>query len=155
MPKVSLGHEGWMKSRDLNPIHTHEFDVVKTAGRPRGTFLQGPSTRNQRIERLWVDLQMSATNRYRELFYQLEDDGHLDSSNAVDIYCLHFVFLPMLNGALRTFTDTWNTHGIRTANYGSPDQMWWRSMLRMVRNGADNGRPREGHSTRCKPYARR
>ncbi|KAE8246918.1 hypothetical protein A4X06_0g4822 [Tilletia controversa] len=63
-------------------------------GHHRGSFVQGPSTRNQRIERLWVDLQAWTTGTYKTIFGQLEADGLLDTASPVHLWCLHLVFLP-------------------------------------------------------------
>ena len=37
---------------------------------------------------------------FTDTFRALEADGHLDCLNEVDLYCLHFVFLPRINSAL-------------------------------------------------------
>ena len=42
------------------------------------------------------------------MFYSLEDEGILDISNEVDMFCLHLVFLNRINSALKSFVESWN-----------------------------------------------
>ena len=81
-------------------------------------MITGTSVHNQRIERLWVDLHRSVTLLFYRLFYFLEQHGLLDPLNEVHLFALHYVYMPRLNQALKTFQDGWNHHGIRTANVG-------------------------------------
>ena len=106
----------------LDPANCHASLV--NIQRP---FVQGPSVRNQRIERLWGTLQDWATNDYRGAFAQLEADGHLDRNNAVELWCLHFCYLPMINRALKQFVQSHNNHSLRTENYLTPLELHLRS----------------------------
>ena len=63
------------------------------------------------------------------LFYALEDSGNLNIEDPTNMFALHFVFLPRLNKALHEYQETFNHHGIRTANSWSPYQMWMNGML--------------------------
>lgn len=54
---------------------------------------------------------------------KLENAGKLDRENEVDLYCLHFVFLPLIRAKLAEFKKTWNSHRVRTAGYLSPKQL--------------------------------
>ncbi|KAK0565810.1 hypothetical protein OC861_003548 [Tilletia horrida] len=110
-------------------------------GPNRGSFIQGSSTHNQRIERLWVDVRRWTVNKYRAWFQLLEAQHLLDSDCAVHLWALHFVFLPQLNGALDHFAGMWNNHKVRTKGLGnmSPEQIYTLGAWDAARRGLDIG----------------
>ena len=57
----------------------------------------GSSTHNKRIERLWRDVHRSVLVVFGDLFRELEDEGHLDALNEVDMFLLHTIFLPRIS----------------------------------------------------------
>ncbi|PFX31326.1 Limbic system-associated membrane protein [Stylophora pistillata] len=61
--------------------------------------------------------------------FNVEDSGNLNIEDPTNMFALHFVFLPRLNKALHEYQETFNHHGIRTANSWSPYQMWMNGML--------------------------
>ncbi|RXK39647.1 hypothetical protein M231_03001 [Tremella mesenterica] len=101
----------------------------------RRPFIQGPSTRNQRIERLWVDLQKWATLSYRRAFEALEAEGVLDLNSPLHMWCLHFCYLPMLNQSLNDFRVFWNNHGVRTMQGRTPVDQHLRSRVEAKKRG--------------------
>ena len=46
---------------------------------------------------------------YRKLFLSLERDGDLDAEDPVHIWCLHLIFLPMLNLSLKRWQASCHT----------------------------------------------
>ncbi|KAJ9095598.1 hypothetical protein QFC21_005469 [Naganishia friedmannii] len=102
-----------------------------------GAFLQGPSTANQRIERLWVNVRQGLCDKYIMIFRTLEAENHLCSSDPVHLYCLHFVYLPMIKAALNTWRASWNSHSMSTPGLGgmTPLGQWYTGVIGAAQNG--------------------
>ncbi len=86
--------------------------------------ITGSSVHNQRIERLWRDLNENVTRCYRNLFYYMEENTILDPLSEKHFYALHYVYLPRINRSLQEFVLEWNNHGIRNQQRKSPMQLW-------------------------------
>uniref|UniRef100_A0A1X7V400 Integrase core domain-containing protein n=1 Tax=Amphimedon queenslandica TaxID=400682 RepID=A0A1X7V400_AMPQE len=86
--------------------------------------ITGSSTQNERIERLWRDVYRCVGILLHNTFGILEDEGLLDSFNEVDMFCLHFVFLPLIQQTFDSFIESWNNHSIPTENNLTPNQLF-------------------------------
>ena len=61
---------------------------------------------------------------YYSVFQYLEENGYLDLSNNIHMFCLHSIFEPRINAHLQNFVQSWNNHPIRTAGNRMPNQLW-------------------------------
>ena len=87
-------------------------------------IVTGSSTHNERIERLWRDVYRCVGVIFHNLFRTMEDEGHLDCLNEVDIFCLHYTFLPRINQTLDSFIESWNNHTLSTCGNLTPNQLF-------------------------------
>ncbi|KAJ7635201.1 hypothetical protein FB45DRAFT_670811, partial [Roridomyces roridus] len=71
------------------------------------------STRNTRIERLWVEVGTQFARRWRGFFTRLGRLHRLDRKNPVHLWLLHRLFLPEINEDCTEFQEEWNLHPIR------------------------------------------
>ncbi|KAJ6479427.1 hypothetical protein C8R47DRAFT_1285488 [Mycena vitilis] len=94
-------------------------------GPNRSSFMWGSSTRNVRIERLWVEVGTQFVRRWRGFFNRLERLHHLDIDRPEHLWLLHALFLEMINVDCVEFQSNWNAHpmaGNETFNK-SPNDM--------------------------------
>ncbi|CAL8341896.1 unnamed protein product [Arctogadus glacialis] len=106
-------------------IARYMFTVRGTA---RGSFIAGKSVHNQRVERLWRDV-WSVTCQYYDVLHSLEEEGFIDLSNAVHLFCVGYVFIPRLRSDLQHFTESWNCHPLSTEGNLTLNQLWMIGML--------------------------
>ena len=86
----------------------------------KGSFLYGPSTRNQRIEAWWSILKRSTTSWWLNFFKDFCEEG-LDISLPHHIECVRFCFMALIQNDLDNTRHLWNNHRIRTVkNSESP-----------------------------------
>jgi hypothetical protein len=65
---------------------------------------------------------------------EMESVHDLQREDPIDIYCLHYVFLPYINYTLGHYVDAWNYHGMSNTGLGglSPVQMWYRGKYNRI-----------------------
>ena len=86
--------------------------------------ITGSSTHNERFERLWRDVYRCVASLFYNTFYSLEGENKLDPNNEIDLYCLHYVYLPRINLALQSFIESWNNHPVSTEGNLTPNQLF-------------------------------
>ena len=97
--------------------------MLTTSGK-QSSVLTGSSVHNERVERMWRDITRCVSSPYISIFRQLESEGLLASDNEVDLFCLHFVFIPSINKSLADFQGSWNCHPLSSEGNHSPLQLY-------------------------------
>lgn len=77
-----------------------------------------------RIERLWRDVYGNVLDMFHTLFLNLELEGFLNPDNELELFGLHWIYVPQLLQHLQAFKDAWNHHSLRTERGQSPMQLW-------------------------------
>ena len=98
--------------------------MLTVRGTGRGSHIAGSSVHNQRIERLWNDTFRCVCHSFYSLFYEMEEIGVLSPNNELQLFALHYIFLPRLNKQLKEFQSSWNNHHLRSEHGFTPNQIF-------------------------------
>lgn len=78
------------------------------------------STRNTRIERIWVEVGRQFTRRWKAFFLLLEEGYLLEIHNPHHLWLILVLFLDTINDDCQQFVEEWNHHGMRTMQSKAP-----------------------------------
>ena len=96
----------------------HHYGVL------RNPVITGLSVHNQRIERLWKDVNLYVVRYFKNLFYYFESHNQLDLVNQAHLLALHLVYKQRINHALLHLVQQWNHHPLSSERNRSPYQIW-------------------------------
>ena len=119
--------------------------MVAKWGEDSRSVVVGSSVHNQRIERHNRSVNENVIESYKQIFYQMEARGILDPDNSMDIFCLHYVFLPRINRSLKEFIAAHNNHPVSTEGNKTPSQLFFLNLnLTALRSGISPEEIRHG-----------
>ena len=95
----------------------HHYDVL------RNPVITGLSVHNQRIERLWKDVNLYVVRYFKNLFYYFESHNLLNPVNEAHLLALHLVYKQRINHALLHLVQQWNHHPLSSERNRSPYQI--------------------------------
>ena len=90
---------------------------------------------NERVEGLWRDVHRCIASIFTTTFRSLESNEKLGALNEVDLYCLHYVFLPHINISLLEFQESWKNHALSSEGNKSPLQLFIEESMNSLREG--------------------
>ena len=99
--------------------------------------MYGRSVSNQRIEAWWSFLRKTDSDWWIKLFKDIRDTGIYCDSNPINVECLKFCFMQLIQDELKHVAEHWNLHRIRPCRNsdspaGRPDVLYFLPELEEV-----------------------
>ena len=79
------------------------------------SFVYGRSVSNQRIEAWWSFLRRSETGWWINFSKDLRDSGQFNNSSPLNLNCIRFSFIALIQEELTRVARQWNLHYIRSS----------------------------------------
>ena len=95
-----------------------------------GSFQEGRSPSNQRIEAWWAILRKQCTNYWMNLFKDMISVGALNNADPIQIHAMRLCFMHLIQSDLDRISEEWNTHRIAAkasseGPRGKPDVLYF------------------------------
>lgn len=107
--RVDAGTENPIAGLIQQALRHHHMD--ENAGEK--SYIVGPSTANQRIERYWGEVRANAIGHYMDLFKTLVDKNLYNHKNPIQRELIRFCFAHLIDADLQTVKNEWNSHRLR------------------------------------------
>lgn len=122
----------WDKGTENNGARLEQtayWQQRRTDWATRGSALTGRSVQNLRAEYVWVPVHAKVSGPYRARFDAMAMKGWLDPNSEVDLFCLHTVFMRLVQQACDVFVrELWNARRIRGPSGGRPMELFHSSI---------------------------
>lgn len=103
--------------------------MINHRGSNRGSIITGSSVHNTRVERVHRDVFLGVLYHFKQLFDDMVDQNILDIYDDIQLFSLHYIFLPRIERSIQEFVNQMNHRPVSTENNKSPMQMWHEGML--------------------------
>ena len=95
-----------------------------------GSYMEGRSTANQRIEAWWAILRKQCCNFWMNLFKDMMFNGLLNTADNIHIHALRFCFMQLIAKDIERIAIEWNQHDIQHKRgtegpFGKPDLLYF------------------------------
>ena len=79
--------------------------MIEQKGTGRGSMITGSSVHDCRVEKAHRDIYAGVLLFFAKAFHELEESGQLDPLVDLDIFALHYVYVPRISTALKEFEE--------------------------------------------------
>ena len=112
--------------------HGTEFVLTVSAQRYLSTYrqtqtrqpvLQSLSRQNHRAERIWPEINQRVNYPVKRILVEMENSEEINMGDETTKFCVSWVTIKVIEVALRTFIQAWNSHRIPGPEGGVPNTL--------------------------------